>query len=186
MAHIHFNPFPVLHTERLVLRESTLNDADGFFALRSNPDVMKYISKPLAQSLEEIKELIVMYNAGSATNQFINWSIVLHDGSMIGSIGLFHIKPEHDRAEIGYMLHPHHWRKGIISEAMKAVIQYGFGTMQLHSIEANIDPRNEASASILEKHGFVREGYFRESFYNNNSGTYEDAAIYSLVNDSSK
>jgi ribosomal-protein-alanine N-acetyltransferase len=99
---------------------------------------------------------------------------------MIGTIGYYHIKPEHFRAEIGYMLLPEFQGRGFITEAIDVVVSYGFAEMKLHSVEAVLDPNNLASASVLEKCGFTKEGHFKENeFYN---GKFIDTAIYSKVN----
>ncbi len=98
---------------------------------------------------------------------------------MIGTIGLWRIIKEHYRAEIGYMLLPEHWKKGFAKEAVLKVVEYGFDEMKLHSIEAHINPKNAASAGLLEITGFVREAYFKEDFFFN--GAFEDTAIYSLL-----
>ena len=90
------------------------------------------------------------------------------------------MQKEHYRAEIGYLLHPDYQQKGIMDEALKAVIKYGFETMQLHSIEANVNPANAASMKLLEKNGFVKEAYFKENYFYN--GQFLDSVIYSLLN----
>ncbi len=77
------------------------------------------------------------------------------------------------------MLHSDHWRKGIMKEALMAVIPYGFLEMNLHSIEARINPGNDASDAILRSVGFVREAYFKEDYFFN--GKFLDTAIYSLL-----
>lgn len=71
----------------------------------------------------------------------------------------------HYRAEIGYALQPAHHGKGLMQEALTAVLDYGFHTLQLHSVEANVNPANAASIKILERNGFVQEGYFREAYF---------------------
>ena len=102
-----------------------------------------------------------------------------HDdpGKLLGSICYWRMQKEHYRAEIGYALHPGSWRKGIMKEAILEVIAYGFSTLQLHSIEARINPANMASAAILESTGFVREAYFKEDFFFR--GKFGDTAVYS-------
>ena len=113
----------------------------------------------------------------------ISWGIFKKENPelKIGNIGLFKIFHEHYRAEIGYMLQPEEQQKGIMYEALCAIIEYGFNQMKLHSIEANINPDNIASQQLLEKAGFVREAYFRENYYF--GGRFIDSAIYSLLND---
>ena len=99
---------------------------------------------------------------------------------MLGTIGYYHIKPEHYRAEIGYMLLTEYQGRGYVTEAINEVTKYGFKNMELHSIEAVIDPANLASAKVLEKCNFIKEGYFKESeFYN---GQFIDTVIYSKLN----
>ena len=152
MLEVNFNPFPVLETERLVLRRTTLDDAEHYFELRSNVDAMKHICKPLQKSVEETKELIYKINEMIAFNNGISWSVCLKsDNKMIGTVSFHRIMKEHYRAEIGYMLHPSFWKQGIISEAAGVVIKYGFENMKLHSIEANIDPTNIGSEKLLKK-----------------------------------
>ena len=89
------------------------------------------------------------------------------------------MKKEHYRAEIGYVLNPAFWKKGIMKEAILAVLGYGFDVMHLHSIEANINPGNAASAGVLEATGFIKEAYFKEDFFFD--GTFRDTIIYSRL-----
>jgi ribosomal-protein-alanine N-acetyltransferase len=115
------------------------------------------------------------------SNEGINWAITLKDNpKLIGIIGHYRIKPEHYRAEIGYMLLPEYQGKGIISEAVREAVKYGFNVMNLHSIEAIIAPENYSSAKVLEKNGFVKEAHLRENeFY---EGRFLDTVIYSILN----
>ncbi|MGH2644608.1 MAG: GNAT family N-acetyltransferase, partial [Chitinophagaceae bacterium] len=101
------------------------------------------------------------------------------DSKLTGTICFWHIQSENFRAEIGYILHPDHQHKGIMQEAIKAVLDYGFNTIKLHSVEANVNPANAPSIKLLEKNSFVKEGYFRENYFFNNQ--FLDSAIYSLL-----
>lgn len=181
MLTINFTPFPNLETERLVLRRVNENDANEIFALRSNPETMKYIPRPLAKSIDDALEHIALIDAKIESNEGINWAITYKDNpKLIGIIGHYRIKPEHFRAEVGYMLLPEYYRKGIISEAIKEVVNYGFNEMKLHSIEAIIDPENFGSARVLEKNNFVKEAHLKENeFY---EGRFLDTVIYSILN----
>ncbi len=109
------------------------------------------------------------------------WAISLNKepARLIGTICYWHFQKEHYRAEIGYALHTDFWRKGIMKEAILKVLDYGFNNLKLHSIEAHIDPANNGSAAILESTGFVKEAYFKESFYFR--GQFLDTAIYSKL-----
>ena len=178
---IQFTPFPILETDRLVLRSVDKNDVNEIFALRSDAEIMKFIPRPLVKNLEEALEHIASIDAKIKANEGINWAITLKGNpKLIGIIGHYKIKPEHFRSEIGYMLSPKFNGKGIISEAVSRVIAYGFQEMKLHSIEAIIDPENIASARVLEKNNFIKEAHLKENeFYD---GRFLDTVIYSLLN----
>ncbi len=96
-----------------------------------------------------------------------------------GSIGLWRIEKENHRAEIGYMLESRLQGKGLMYEALQEVLEYGFRELKRHSIEAQIDPRNTASAALLKKGGFVQEAYFRENYYLRDQ--FADTAVYSIL-----
>lgn len=181
MLTINFSPFPNLETERLLLRRVNTTDIKEIFALRSNPETMKYIPRPLLKTDEDALEHIAMIDTKIETNEGINWAITLKDcPKLIGVIGHYRIKPEHYRAEIGYMLLPEYHGKGIISEAVKEAVNYGFQVMKLHSIEAIIDPDNDGSAKVLEKNGFVKEAHLKENEFF--EGRFLDTVIYSILN----
>ncbi len=156
-------------------------DVEQFFKLRSNPEVMKHIGKNPMISINEAIDFIKMINDLLENNSGITWAIALKEEpeKLIGTIGLWRLIKEHFRAEIGYMLLPEYWKKGITKEAILKVLDYGFNQLKLHSVEGHITPLNIASAKILESTGFVREAYFKEDFFFN--GKFEDTAIYSLL-----
>ncbi len=175
-----FDPFPLLHTPRLELRAVTLSDSEALFRMRSDPEVMRYIGKTPYTSIEEASQFIGQIQELLQNTEGITWAISLKGKpELIGTIGLWRILKAHYRAEIGYMLRREYWGKGYIQEALKTVIEYGFGQLRLHSIEAQIDPLNTVSEKLLEKNGFVREAYFRENFYF--EGEFIDTAVYSLL-----
>lgn len=182
MLQPRFLPFPELETERLVLKEITRQDAPMLLQLRSNRDVMKYIERPLASSIDDVNTLIDLIADNLHKNEGLTWGIFLKDGDsgLKGTIGFWRLLKEHYRAEIGYLLDPSLQGMGLMFEAMQEALRYGFNQIQLHSVEANVHPENKASIRLLEKAGFVREAYFRENyFFNNNFG---DTAVYSLIN----
>ena len=181
MLTLNFSPFPNLETERLLLRRVDSNDTLEILSLRSNPKTMKYIPRPLLKTDEDALEHIAMIDSKIESNEGINWAITLKDNpKLIGIIGHYRIKPEHYRAELGYMLLPEYHGKGIVSEAVREVVKYGFQVMDLHSLEAVIDPENHASAKVLEKNGFVKEAHFKE--YEFFEGRFLDSVIYSILN----
>jgi ribosomal-protein-alanine N-acetyltransferase len=182
MLEISFFPFPNLKTQRLLLRRVNKNDADTILALRSNDEVMKYIPRPYLKNKEDALELIAMFDDKIENGKGINWGITFADEpeKIIGIIGYYRMKPEHYRAEVGYMLFPEYSGKGIVSEALQKVVEYGFNDMKLHSIEAILDPENKGSERVLLKNGFVKEGHLIENeFY---EGRFLDTLIYSKLN----
>ena len=180
MLELNFTPFPVLETKRLQLREISSADIENFFEMRSSPDAMKYIGKPLHATIEDTQKFFKIIAEGIKNNEAICWAICLkNEPGLIGSISFHIIQKEHHRAEIGYMLRPKFWNKGITSEAIEKVIDFGFTKMSLHSIEASIDPANKISAKILSNAGFIKEAYFKENYFF--EGKFIDTEIYSLL-----
>ena len=180
METISFLPFKNLESERLLLRQLTLEDADEVFALRGNPENMQFIPRPILQSKEEAIALINTINSKIETNEGINWAITEKpNNKLLGFLGHYRIQWENNRSEIGYMLLPEAQGRGIITEAVKLIVEYGFDHMKMHSLEAVIAPENYASAKVLEKNGFIKEGHLRENEYFD--GQYWDSVIYSLL-----
>ena len=181
MLTLNFNPFHDLETERLLLRRVDNNDYKEVLALRSNPETMKYIPRPLLKNEEEAFARIAMIENKIINKEGINWAITIKDDPrLIGIIGHYRIQLENYRAEIGYMILPEFNGQGIVTEAVKEVVKYGFDIMKLHSIEAVIDPDNIASAKVLEKNGFVKEAHFKENEFH--EGHFYDSVIYSILN----
>lgn len=183
MLEINLQPFPVLITERLILREITKADAEEIFFLRSDKEVLTYLDRDPAKTIDEAIQWIEMINDLTKKNEVVTWAISLKDDpKLIGTITFWNIKKEHHRAEIGYALHPAHQGKGLMQEAITSILDYGFKKIKLHSVEANVNPDNKASIKLLERNNFIPEAYLRESWYYN--GKFLDAAIYSLINPS--
>lgn len=178
----NFQPFPEIKTARLLLRRIVPGDAHFFYGLRTNENVMQFIDKEPPKSMEEANATLQRIESDLENNNGITWAICLPQDKeqLIGTVGFWRLVKQNYRAEIGYMLHPDFWRRGLMEEAVAAAIEYGFTTMKLHSIEANINPGNAASAALLEKLGFIREAYFKEDYYFR--GQFLDTAIYSLLN----
>jgi [ribosomal protein S5]-alanine N-acetyltransferase len=182
MLLLNFSPFPVLETGRLRLREFRKSDNAEVLHLRSMEAVMQYMRRPRAAALEDAD--LFIDNIRLATDQHLQlcWAITgkEHD-ELIGWIALWRIIPAHYRAEIGYALAPSQRGQGLMHEALTAVIRHSFHTIGLHSIEANTDPRNVASARLLKKLGFRMEAYFRQNQFF--EGRFHDTVGYSLVNE---
>jgi ribosomal-protein-alanine N-acetyltransferase len=180
MLTINFHPFKNLETERLLLRRISEADVHEILELRGNPETMKYIPRPVATTLEEALAHIKMINDKIEANEGINWAITIKGNpKLIGVIGHYRIQPENHRCEIGYMILPQYNGQGLVTEAVKTVVAYGFDNLQMHSIEAIIDPNNKASERVLQKNGFIKEAHILENAYWD--GKYWDTVIYSLL-----
>lgn len=181
MLKLNFSPFPTLETSRLVLRQITDDDADDLFVLRSNEKLMQHIDRPLAKTTGDAQKLIFIIKDFLQKNEGISWAITLKDNpKLIGTFGFWRIQKEHYRAEIGYLLHGDYHGTGMMQEAMEAGINYAFNTLKVHTIEANINPKNTASIKLAERNGFIREAYFKDIYFSN--GKFIDTTIYTLHN----
>jgi RimJ/RimL family protein N-acetyltransferase len=155
--------FPVLTTERLVLREATDHDVEPTFAMQTDPEVMRYWSSLPMHEITEARATVEQSKEYFIERTALRWVITLHgDDAMIGTASLFHLSEQNGRAEIGYALARAYWGKGYMREALTAVVDYAFGPFGLRRLEADIDPRNLRSVHALEQLGFVREGLLRE------------------------
>jgi [ribosomal protein S5]-alanine N-acetyltransferase len=155
MLHLDFTPFPQLTSRRLVLRQLTVADADAITVLRNNAIVNQYLDRPKTTTPAEALRFIDKINDGIDNNVSIYWVISLRENhQLIGTICLWNIVAEDDAAEIGYELHPDFHGKGIMHEAINAVIDFGFNTMQLKVITGFTSPANTASIKSLERNNF--------------------------------
>ena len=177
---ICFQPFPNLESKRLNFRKLSNDDVKEVFELRSNPDTMKFIPRPLAANVEEALKHIKIINDNIDANTDINWAVTEKDNDKcIGILGFHRTQPEHYRTELGYMIAPEHWGKGYVTEGVKTILNYAFNVLNFHSIEAVIDSRHIASEKVLQKCSFTKEAHFKENFFYNNEFT--DTVIYSLL-----
>ncbi|KPU44814.1 putative ribosomal N-acetyltransferase YdaF [Oxobacter pfennigii] len=180
MSDINFTPFPVLITERLNLRQIVIEDMDEFFILKSDERLLKYYNaKP--KTYEESRRKLLVLNDDIGKNESITWGITFkNENKLIGSICFWNISRNESKAEVGYELMVDWQGKGIMQEAIKAVIKYGFKDMRLSIIEAVPDPGNSKSVKLLERNNFLKG----ESFYETDpsDGKVLERSIYSLTN----
>jgi len=181
MLNVDFTNFPTIETERLLLKEITLQDAADMLTIRSNEEAMKYIDRPIAKTIEDAIILINTLADYFKNNTGICWAVCLKENAkLIGTIGFWNIDTTNYRAEFGYMLEPNYHRKGIMNEAFTPIINYAFMQLQLHSLEAHVNPKNKASINLLLKNGFVQEAHFKENYFYN--GKFLDSLVFSLIN----
>lgn len=161
-----FSSFPVLETERCILRKIELNDALNLFEYMSKEEVTKYYDVETLTSKEQAVDLINGLLQRYMVGRQIRWGITMKNSNkLIGTCGFHALEPDHFKAEVGYELHPDYWGQGIMTEALARIIQYGFTEMGLNRIEALYVPMNTASKKVLEKNGFIYEGLLRKRFF---------------------
>ncbi|MEO6231414.1 MAG: GNAT family N-acetyltransferase [Ferruginibacter sp.] len=181
MLTTNFTLIQELTTDRLVLRKLVLADAPQILNMRGDDAVMQYIGKDKILTIADAETFINWINKSLDENEGITWAITLKETPhiLIGTVGFWRLIKQHYRAELGYMLSPDYWKKGIMKEAILKLIEIGFTDIKLHSIEAHINPDNKASASVLLSTGFKREACLKENFYY--KGLFRDTEIYSLL-----
>ena len=177
---MHWDYLPTIDANRIRLRIISEADTDAFYAIYSNPEVMRYWSTPPLADRQAAVNLIARIQEDLNRRVILKWGIALRtDNQLIGSLTLFNLDFNHRRAEVGYALGREHWGQGYMNEALQALLAYAFETLDLHRIEADIDPRNTASIKTVERLGFKREGYLRERWQTN--GEIQDAFFYGLL-----
>lgn len=158
MLTIKFIPFPVLRTERLTLRQLSINDDKEIFALRSNPQVNRYLGRAPSNTIEDARNFIHKIEEIVSKNEGIYWAITqTTNDKLIGTICLFNFSNENDQAEIGYELLPIFQGQGIMFEAISKVIGFGQQDIGLKIIEAYTHIENENSTKLLAKCKFRKE-----------------------------
>lgn len=154
---------PTLQTDRLQVRPFDETDADALYAMHSNAHVMRYWDAPPWTEHDRAKQFIEkcrrMANDGTGVRPAIDR---LDDGGFIGWCSLTGWNPDYRSAELGYCFTEAAWGHGYATEAARAVLQWAYDTLDLNRVEARADTRNIASARVLEKLGFVREGTLRQ------------------------
>ena len=169
-----------LPTKRLLLRPLLPSDAKALFEVFSDDKVMRYWSGAAWTSIDQAHEKIDRYRKSLRENEALSLGIINSQTKLvIGSCSLFHLDTQCRRAEIGYGMVSTSWGKGYMHEALTALINFSFEALDLNRIEADIDPRNEASLRSIERLGFIREGHLRERWIV--EGEISDSSIYGLL-----
>ena len=158
MEKLYFTPFPILKTKRLIFRQLEEADNKEIFFLRSDDELNKYIHRPRPNSINEANEFISKINNGIKQDKLIYWAITSKDNpKLIGTICLWNISKDKKYAELGYELNPKFQGKGIMSEALKYILDYGFEKIGLEKIEAFTHKDNTKSTTLLLKNNFTHD-----------------------------
>ena len=175
-----FGDLPTLHTERLILRKMRLEDAEDLFEYTSDPEVAKYVTwephKSIEDSINFLNSVLTKYNKKEVSE----WGIVYKENNkLIGTCGYGLWVPKHSLAEIAYAMGREYWGKGLMTEAIKEVIRFGFEKMDLNKIYARCFVENIGSYKVLEKAGMKFEGILREQMFI--KGRFRDLKLYSIL-----
>jgi [ribosomal protein S5]-alanine N-acetyltransferase len=172
--------FPTLSTSRLSLREILPGDAPSLFAIHRDAEGMRWFGNDPMTDIAQAEKLIQLFADWQRNQTGFRWAIErLSDGSFLGTCGLFRWNRNWHSCVVGYELAPSARGEGYMNEALSAAINYGFETMQINRIEAQVHTQNATSIHTLESLGFLREGYQRQGGYW--GGTYHDLLQFALL-----
>ena len=171
---------PRLETGRLVLRALSMRDAQDVFAYSKDPQVAMYVlwdaHESISQTRAYLRSIIRQYRSGEPSTYGI---VYKKTGKLIGTVGFMWMNKECRSAEIGYSLSRLYWNQGLMTEAVKAVLELGFRQLKLNRIEAQHDTLNPASGKVMQNCGMVKEGTLRQRIYN--KGRFIDVDMYAIV-----
>jgi ribosomal-protein-alanine N-acetyltransferase len=171
---------PEIDGRRVRLRGVAERDFDDFYALHSDPAVMRYWSFPAWTAPAQAHEYFATACASRDPARMLCWAIAhRQDDRLIGAATLYDIDPVQGRAAVGYALSSRHWGQGYGREALGLALAHAFDGLGLRRVEADIDPRNAASCRLVERLGFEREGLLRERWHV--AGELCDTALYGLL-----
>jgi ribosomal-protein-alanine N-acetyltransferase len=173
-------PTPTLHTERLRLRPITGADAEDLWALHSDAHVLRYWDSPPWTEPARAERFVAACRqlAEDGTGARLAMELA-SDGTFLGWCGLTQWNPDFRSASLGYVLGESAWGHGYATEAARVLLRWAFDTLDLNRVQSETDTRNVASARVLEKLGFVREGTLREDCVVN--GDVSDSWVYGLL-----
>ncbi len=175
-----FAKLPRLETDRLLLRKIEPWDEADMYAYCADPEVSRYTSWSAHPGIDYTRSFIEWLTGKYNDGQVAPWGIVEKaSGTLIGTIGFVHWEPAHAKAELGYALSREYWNRGIMSEAVRRILSFGFETMGLIRIEARCLPDNTGSSRVMEKVGMSYEGRLRKQAAV--KGKQEDMLLYSAI-----
>lgn len=171
-----------IETDRLILRRYVIEDADAMYKnWASDSDVTKFLTWQPHSSVEVSRSIIVDWLKEYSDEKYYQWAIVLKDNGNepIGGISVVHMNEDISMVHIGYCLGRAWWRRGIMSEALKAVMDFMFDTVEVNRVESRHDPMNPNSGKVMQKCGMKYEGTLRSADRNNQGIC--DACYYALL-----
>ncbi|WP_404454887.1 GNAT family N-acetyltransferase [Oceanobacillus kapialis] len=169
-----------LTTERLTLKKMHDSDTDGLFALWSDPAVTEFMNIPAFKDVAQAREMIRLLTSLAEEMKAQRYTIHLKgSGKIIGSCGYNVLDFTNQKTELGYELAKEHWGKGYATEAIRTLVNYAFTELDMHRIEAKVEPQNRNSIRLLQKLGFIFEGTLRDA--EKAKGEFVDLAMYARL-----
>ena len=176
--------WPQLETERLLLKQVEADDQQFIFEGLSHPEVIPFFGVRY-DSFEATQKQMDWYAKAYEEGTGGPWKIIdKATGDKIGVVAFYYYKAEHKKAEVGFWIFPQYWNKGIVTEALNAVINYCQKEKDIHRLEAFVETENDASCRVLEKAGFVYEGTMRDCEIKD--GRFISLRIYSYLSSINK
>jgi RimJ/RimL family protein N-acetyltransferase len=169
---------PTLQGSRLSLRPLTPGDAGAALELFGDPEVVRWTSLAPLEDEDAARAFLEEIDRDSVAGTLFQWAVE-EDGEVVGTATLAHIDRRHRRAEVGFAVMRRLWGRRIASRALAVLIRHAFETLDLHRLEADVDPENAASLRALERQGFRREGHLPERFFQD--GTWHDSVLLGLL-----
>lgn len=171
---------PTIRTPRLMLRAITPDDVDALFRIFGDLELTRYWGHPTLADRTAAETLAEDIRAGAASGKLLQWGIALGGtADLIGTCTLASLDRKNRRADIGAALAPEHHSQGYAEEAVRAVIDHGFGELDLHRLTADVDPRNTPALRLVERLGFRKEGLLREHYRQNDE--WQDGLLFGLL-----
>lgn len=162
------------------MRWASEDDVDALYEVFSDPRVMRYWSSGPIQNREAAAAMQRDIAQNNLKDTAWKWGLAQREtNKLIGTVTLFNLSISNGRAEIGYAMGSAYWGEGYMNEALRALIVHAFDVMNFRRLEADVDPRNDASIRTLERLGFQREGFLRERWHV--GGELQDAFFYGLL-----
>ncbi|MCM3410387.1 GNAT family N-acetyltransferase [Metabacillus litoralis] len=174
-------PLPSFETNRLIIRKININDLDDIYEFSSDPKVAHHMTWEVNKTKEEtLHNFVSIVIEKYKTGQSADWAIVHKESNkVIGTCSFVDWSNNNQKAEIGYVLNRNYWGQGLVSEAIKEVIKFGFETLELNRIEGGCDTDNIGSEKVMLKAGFKYEGTLRKNEYI--KGEFRDTKVYSII-----
>ena len=171
---------PTISTERLRLRSLTPGDVPALAAIFGDSEVCRFWSHAALTDVSAAQALYDHIVKCFAARSLFQWGIAERESdAVVGTCTLAALSSEHRRAELGFALARASWGRGYIAEVLPALVDFAFETLDLHRLEADVDPRNQRSIRAIQRLGFKREGWLRERYHVN--GELQDSILYGLL-----